>query len=229
VIATQTAGRDFDTSDTPVLNDPSQRNSFIPMIHITVDGQALVYVDAAQVLNTGGFDPGQSENVSESAPWQVVGQDPTSSMPSSSAPADPNVTNTSAAVPASSGGTGNGLVAPVTQTATAAIAPLSVETRGAPAIATSSKIRRFHARDFAHERGHIRAASRRRRHDLRASAAGLVKAGAEVRQDSVARQHRSGTLVVSATGRPWGPLALRRSPMDDPESTHELALSLLEG
>src|SRR5262249_7012268 len=68
LIVTQTAGRDFDTSDTPIVNDPSQRNGFTPRIHITVDGQALVYVDAAQVLNTGGFDPGQSENVSESAP-----------------------------------------------------------------------------------------------------------------------------------------------------------------
>jgi regulation of enolase protein 1 (concanavalin A-like superfamily) len=74
LILAQTAGRDFDTSDTPIVNDPSQRNSFTPLIHITVNGQALVYVDVAQVLNAGGFDPGQSEGVSESAPWQAVGQ-----------------------------------------------------------------------------------------------------------------------------------------------------------
>jgi hypothetical protein len=73
LILAQTAGRDFDTSDTPIVNIPSQRNSFTPLIHITVNGQALVYLDAAQVLTAGGFDPGQSEGVSESAPWQAVG------------------------------------------------------------------------------------------------------------------------------------------------------------
>jgi hypothetical protein len=76
VIAAQTAGRDFDTSDTPIVNDPSQRNTSIPLIHITVNGKAYVYQDVAQVLNAGGFDPGQSEGVSESAPWQLVGLDP---------------------------------------------------------------------------------------------------------------------------------------------------------
>jgi hypothetical protein len=72
LILTQTAGRDFDASDTPIVNSPSQRNSFTPLVHITVNGHTLVYVDAGQVLNAGGFDPGQSEGVSESAPWQLV-------------------------------------------------------------------------------------------------------------------------------------------------------------
>jgi hypothetical protein len=74
LILAQTAGRDFDTSDTPIVNSPSQSNRFTPLIHITVNGQAFVYKDAAQVLTAGGFDPGQSEGVSESAPWQTVGQ-----------------------------------------------------------------------------------------------------------------------------------------------------------
>ena len=176
VIATQTAGRDFDTSDTPIVNDPSQRNFFTPSIHISVNGQALTYLDAAQVLNAGGFDPGQSEGVSESAPWQLVGQVPQKAAASASASGS-TVTTTSTAVPASGGGGGNGAVAPASQPSTVAIAPLTVETRGAPGVAAGSKIRRSHIHDLAHRPGHIRTASRHPRGDVRAWAARALNTG----------------------------------------------------
>jgi regulation of enolase protein 1 (concanavalin A-like superfamily) len=99
LIAAQTAGRNFDTSDTPIVNSPSQRNSFTPLIHMTVNGQALVYVDAAQVLTAGGFDPGQSEGVSESAPWQTVGQVNATEQPSGAQPSVGIDTGTGIAAP----------------------------------------------------------------------------------------------------------------------------------
>jgi regulation of enolase protein 1 (concanavalin A-like superfamily) len=205
LIAAQTAGRDFDTSDTPVLNDPSQRNSFTPLIHITVDGQALVYIDSAQVLNTGGFDPGQSENVSESAPWQVVGQVPQKPKAPATVPAGSTATNVGAAVSgaSASGAAGGGVLVPLAQTATATIAPLFLEARAVPVVGLHWRNRRLRFREFAHERGRIRTASHDARRDLRASTRREVKAGALVRRFVVARQSGTGTRLDAATPNPY--------------------------
>jgi regulation of enolase protein 1 (concanavalin A-like superfamily) len=73
VILTQTAGRDFDTSDQPIIDNPANRTTNHPAMHFTLNGRSLIYVDLGQVLNTGGFDPGNAYGTSESIPWQQVG------------------------------------------------------------------------------------------------------------------------------------------------------------
>jgi len=69
VIFAQLGGGTFDTSDQPIINNPSQRTNDHPVIHVTIDTTSYRLVDAAQVLNTGGFDPGEAFQVSESLPW----------------------------------------------------------------------------------------------------------------------------------------------------------------
>jgi hypothetical protein len=72
VILTQTAGRDFDTSDQPIIDNPANRTDNHPAVHFTLSGRTLVYIDLGQVLNTGGFDPGQAYGTSESLSWQQI-------------------------------------------------------------------------------------------------------------------------------------------------------------
>jgi hypothetical protein len=72
VILAQTAGRDFDTSDQPIIADPSQRTTNQPVIHLIVNGLQETYLDANQILNTGGYDVGNATGGSESHPWQQI-------------------------------------------------------------------------------------------------------------------------------------------------------------
>jgi hypothetical protein len=72
VILAQTGGRDFDTSDQPIIANPADRTTNQPVIHMTLNGQQVAYVDAGQVLNTGGFDVGNAYGISESIPWQQI-------------------------------------------------------------------------------------------------------------------------------------------------------------
>jgi len=53
-IFTETAFNNFDTSDQPIHGPPG--SSFLPMVHITIDGTTTDFTDVGQVLNTGGFD-----------------------------------------------------------------------------------------------------------------------------------------------------------------------------
>jgi hypothetical protein len=73
LILTQTGGRDFDTSDQPIIANPADRTANVPVAHFTVNGRLVAYVDQGQVLNTGGFDPGNAFGSSESIPWQQIG------------------------------------------------------------------------------------------------------------------------------------------------------------
>jgi hypothetical protein len=66
----------FDTSDQPIINDPNLRTNNHPLVHVTIGNVAYTFTDAAQVLNTGGFDPGEAFHVSESIPWTQVGATP---------------------------------------------------------------------------------------------------------------------------------------------------------
>ena len=63
----------FDSSDQPIINDPTQRTNNHPVVHITIGNTRYNFTDAMQVLNTGGFDPGEAYHVSESLPWTQVG------------------------------------------------------------------------------------------------------------------------------------------------------------
>lgn len=73
LILTETASRNFDTSDQPQLTDVTQRNNAIPKIHLTLNGVSRVFADTAQVLNTGGIDPGDSFSRNESLQWRPIG------------------------------------------------------------------------------------------------------------------------------------------------------------
>ncbi|MDB5357483.1 MAG: hypothetical protein JWN24_3936, partial [Phycisphaerales bacterium] len=76
VFAQPTTGQ-FDTSDQPIINVPAQRTNNQPVVHLTINGQTYDLTDSTQVLNTGGFDPGEAYHVSESLPWtQLVAPDP---------------------------------------------------------------------------------------------------------------------------------------------------------
>jgi hypothetical protein len=72
VILTQTSGHNFDTSDQPIIDNPANRTNNEPMIHFTLNGIPVQYVDAGQVINTGGFDPGNAYGTSESHAWEQV-------------------------------------------------------------------------------------------------------------------------------------------------------------
>jgi hypothetical protein len=64
----------FDTSDTPVGASADQTPATnAPVIHLTLDGVAQSYVDTGQVLNTGGFDFGNTIQRNESMQWRLVG------------------------------------------------------------------------------------------------------------------------------------------------------------
>ena len=69
LIFAQLGSGTFDTSDQPIINNPSQRTNDHPVVHIAIDATAYRLVDATQVLNTGGFDPGEAFQISESRPW----------------------------------------------------------------------------------------------------------------------------------------------------------------
>jgi hypothetical protein len=66
----------FDTSDQPIINDPNLRTNNHPLVHVTISNIAYTFTDATQVLNTGGFDPGEAFHVSESIGWTQVGATP---------------------------------------------------------------------------------------------------------------------------------------------------------
>jgi hypothetical protein len=55
VIFTETAFYNFDTSD-QAIGCCSPDPTFLPNVHLTVDGVTTVFSDVGQVLNTGGFD-----------------------------------------------------------------------------------------------------------------------------------------------------------------------------
>jgi hypothetical protein len=76
VIFAQQGSGTFDTSDQPIINDPTQRTNNHPVVHLTIDGAAYNFVDTTQVLNTGGFDPGDAFQRSESLPWTPIGTVP---------------------------------------------------------------------------------------------------------------------------------------------------------
>jgi fibronectin type 3 domain-containing protein len=73
VLLTQTTGRNFDTSDQPFIGSAAISNAAQPVIHLTLDGQPLTFVDADQVLNTGGFDPAAALGFNKSRPWKQIG------------------------------------------------------------------------------------------------------------------------------------------------------------
>ncbi len=76
VIFAQPGSGLFDTSDQPIITDPNQRTNHQPVVSVTIDGLLYHFVDATQVLNTGGFDPGEAFHVSESRAWTLVGTTP---------------------------------------------------------------------------------------------------------------------------------------------------------
>jgi hypothetical protein len=63
----------FDTSDQPIIDNPALRTNNQPVVHITLGGARYNFTDATQVLNTGGFDPGNAFGRSESEPWKQIG------------------------------------------------------------------------------------------------------------------------------------------------------------
>ncbi|HWE97883.1 MAG TPA: PA14 domain-containing protein, partial [Tepidisphaeraceae bacterium] len=72
IFAQPTTGA-FDTSDQPIINNPAQRTNNQPVVHLTINGQQYNLTDTNQIINTGGFDPGEAYGVSESLPWTQVG------------------------------------------------------------------------------------------------------------------------------------------------------------
>jgi len=76
VIFAQPTDGAFDTSDQPIIADPTQRTNNHPVVHITIDGTRYNLTDTMQVLNTGGFDPGNAYGISESRPWSQIGSMP---------------------------------------------------------------------------------------------------------------------------------------------------------
>jgi hypothetical protein len=66
----------FDTSDQPIINDPNLRTNNHPLVHVTIGNVGYTFTDVTQVLNTGGFDPGEAFHVSESIAWTQVGATP---------------------------------------------------------------------------------------------------------------------------------------------------------
>jgi hypothetical protein len=60
----------FDSSDTPVSSALSTNT---PVIHLTLNNITETFTDTAQVLNTGGFDFGNSLSRNESVQWRLVG------------------------------------------------------------------------------------------------------------------------------------------------------------
>jgi hypothetical protein len=66
----------FDTSDQPIITDPNLRTNNKPQIHVKIGGIQYQFSDDTQVLNTGGFDPGEAFHTSESLPWTQIGQTP---------------------------------------------------------------------------------------------------------------------------------------------------------
>lgn len=76
VIFAQPTDGAFDTSDQPIIADPTQRTNNHPVVHITIDGTRYNLTDATQVLNTGGFDPGNAYGISESRPWTQIASIP---------------------------------------------------------------------------------------------------------------------------------------------------------
>ena len=76
VIFAQPTDGAFDTSDQPIIADPTQRTNNHPVVHITIDGARYNFTDTTQVLNTGGFDPGNAYGISESRPWTQVASIP---------------------------------------------------------------------------------------------------------------------------------------------------------
>jgi RHS repeat-associated protein len=67
---TDSSTQNFDTSDMPITCTPT---GIIPQVHVTVGGVTTSYADTAQVLNTGGIDPGTCTGSNESAPWTRIG------------------------------------------------------------------------------------------------------------------------------------------------------------
>ncbi|HZO89257.1 MAG TPA: PEP-CTERM sorting domain-containing protein [Chthonomonadaceae bacterium] len=72
LVLTQTSGENFDTSD-QTSGSPSSPDTNHPVIHLTLNNQALDFVDSAQVLNTGGFDLAAVNNSNESLQWRPIG------------------------------------------------------------------------------------------------------------------------------------------------------------
>lgn len=66
----------FDTSDQPIIDIIANRTNNHPVVHFTLDGQLYALTDVKQVLNTGGFDPGNAEGISESVRWGLLGTVP---------------------------------------------------------------------------------------------------------------------------------------------------------
>jgi hypothetical protein len=66
----------FDTSDQPIITDPTLKTSNKPKVHVTIGGTLYNFTDNTQVLNTGGFDPGEAFHTSESLPWTAIGSTP---------------------------------------------------------------------------------------------------------------------------------------------------------
>lgn len=72
ILAQPTTGA-FDTSDQPIITDPARRTNNHPIVHFRLDGQLYAMTDKNQALNTGGFDPGEAQHISESLPWTQIG------------------------------------------------------------------------------------------------------------------------------------------------------------
>lgn len=75
VLAQPTTGA-FDTSDQPIINNPALRTNNQPIVHFRLDGKSYALTDKNQVLNTGGFDPGEALQISESIQWKQIGTIP---------------------------------------------------------------------------------------------------------------------------------------------------------
>jgi hypothetical protein len=71
ILAQPTTGG-FDTSDQPIIDNVANRTQNHPLIQFTLNDQPYALTDTHQVLNTGGFDPGNALIISESEPWALI-------------------------------------------------------------------------------------------------------------------------------------------------------------
>lgn len=71
ILAQPTTGA-FDTSDQPIIDNVANRTQNHPLIQFTLNDQPYALTDTHQVLNTGGFDPGNALVISESEPWSLI-------------------------------------------------------------------------------------------------------------------------------------------------------------
>jgi len=73
LVLAQTAQYNFDGSDSPVS---CTQSGYIPVIHVTINGNAMDYRDTGQVLNTGGIDAANCGVGEGGTGWQLLSTGP---------------------------------------------------------------------------------------------------------------------------------------------------------